>query len=326
MFKRNMLRTASVVILCLAIALAAVGCAKTETTTKTTTKANAETANKETTNLILATTTSTADTGLLDYLLPKFEKEFNVKVKTIAVGTGEAIAMGERGEADVLLVHSRAAENKFMTDGNGSLRLDVMYNDFVIIGPKDDPAGIKDKNPGEALSLIKSKNAAFITRGDNSGTHKKELTLWTNAGMTPSGSWYVSVGQGMGEATRIANEKQAYILIDRGTFLSLKKSISLVVLVEGQKELFNPYGVIVVNKAKFGKVNDVDATRFAKWITSTPSSKVDRRFREGQIRPSAVYSQRDVSSLVLDILAFRGRSRVRSPRLDAVSSFFFGSV
>jgi tungstate transport system substrate-binding protein len=270
------------------------GCATDSNSGKTTkTTTTEDTAKKAETSMILATTTSTADTGLLDYLLPKFEKKYNVKVKTIAVGTGEAIAMGERGEADVLLVHSRTAENKFMTDGNGSLRLDVMYNDFVIIGPKDDPAKIKGKQPGEALTLIKNSASPFITRGDESGTHKKEKTLWTNAGITPSGDWYINVGQGMGEATRIANEKQAYILIDRGTYLSLKDSIKLDVLVEGQKELFNPYGVIVVSKTKFDKVNEVDATAFAKWITSAEVQKLigdfgKKEFGQSLFIPSAI--------------------------------------
>lgn len=230
------------------------------------------------TNLILATTTSTADTGLLDYLLPIFEQKFNVKIKPIAVGSGEAIAMGQRGEADVLLVHSPAAEQAFMAAGYGSLRKDVMYNDFVIIGPAGDPAGIKGKTPEAALAAIAAAQAPFVTRGDNSGTYNKEVAIWKKAGIAPAGAWYFNVGQGMGEATKIANEKQAYILIDRGTYLSLKKSIKLVILVQGQKDLFNPYGVIVVNKAKFDKVNDVDAKKFADWITSPEGQKLIGRY------------------------------------------------
>lgn len=293
MNRKTFVRLASVLIMVM-LTVWVTGCATDSNSGKTTkTTTTEDTAKKAETSMILATTTSTADTGLLDYLLPKFEKKYNVKVKTIAVGTGEAIAMGERGEADVLLVHSRTAENKFMTDGNGSLRLDVMYNDFVIIGPKDDPAKIKGKQPGEALTLIKNSASPFITRGDESGTHKKEKTLWTNAGITPSGDWYINVGQGMGEATRIANEKQAYILIDRGTYLSLKDSIKLDVLVEGQKELFNPYGVIVVSKTKFDKVNEVDATAFAKWITSAEVQKLigdfgKKEFGQSLFIPSAI--------------------------------------
>jgi tungstate transport system substrate-binding protein len=265
-------KTLAAMILIVAVALGAAGCATKNTTTQATKKLPAAT------NMILATTTSTADTGLLDYLLPIFDKKYNVKTKPIAVGSGEAIAMGQRGEADVLLVHSRAAEDKFMAGGYGSLRKDVMYNDFVIIGPSNDPAKIKGKGPADALAAIAAAQAPFVTRGDNSGTYNKEVAIWKKAAITPSGAWYVNVGQGMGEATKIANEKQAYILIDRGTFLSLKKSISLVILVEGQKDLFNPYGVIMVNKAKFAKVNDVDAKKFVDWITSPDVQKLIGKF------------------------------------------------
>lgn len=233
---------------------------------------------KAPTDLILATTTSTQDTGLLDDLLPKFEKKYNVKVKTIAVGSGEAIAMGERGDADVLLVHSRKAEDEFMAKGYGSLRKDVMYNDFAIIGPSSDPAGIKGKSPTQAFAAIAAKAAPFISRGDNSGTHNKEKSVWEKAGIKPAGDWYVLTGQGMGESVRIANEKQAYILIDRGTYLSLKKTLKLVVLVEGEKDLLNPYGVIVVNPNKFPRVNNADATRFANWITSAEVQKLIGEF------------------------------------------------
>lgn len=186
--------------------------------------------------------------------------------------------MGQRGEADVLLVHSRANEDKFMADGFGSIREDVMYNDFVLIGPAADPAGAKGQTPAKALAAIVAAQSTFVTRGDNSGTHNKEKTLWTKAGITPEGAWYVNVGQGMGEAARIANEKQAYILIDRGTYLALKKTLTLVIMVEGQKEMLNPYGVIVVNKAKFDKVNEVDAKKFVDWITRPEVQKLIGQF------------------------------------------------
>jgi tungstate transport system substrate-binding protein len=264
---KTFFRVLTAIVLGLILAMGPFGCATKTETKKTVVK------KPPATTMILATTTSTADTGLLDYLLPIFDSTYNIKTKPIAVGSGEAIAMGARGEADVLLVHSRAAEDKFMADGYGSLRKDVMYNDFVIIGPAGDPAKIKGQGPAKALAAIASAKSVFVTRGDNSGTYTKEKTLWTKAGVTPSGDWYVNVGQGMAEATKIANEKQAYILIDRGTFLTLKKTISLVILVEGQKELFNPYGVIVVNKAKFAKVNDVNAKKFADWITSKEVQK-----------------------------------------------------
>lgn len=270
MSKKSTKAMAIVIIIGLVLSFGLVGCNNSSSTT-TETKAKP-------TNLILATTTSTADTGLLDYLLPMFQKKYNVKVKTIAVGTGEAIAMGERGEADVLLVHSRAKEDAFMAAGNGAVRREVMYNDFVVIGPAGDPAGIKGKPVVDAFKAIAAKQSPFVNRGDASGTDAKEKGIWTKAAITPSGDWYVITGQGMGESTRIAEEKQAYILIDRGTYLSLKKTLSLVILVEGEKDLFNPYGVIVVSKEKFPKVNATDASRFANWITSEDVQKLIGEF------------------------------------------------
>lgn len=231
------------------------------------------------TTLILATTTSTQDTGLLDFLIPKFEKRYNIKVKTIAVGTGEALAMGQRGDADVLMVHSRKAEDQFVADGFGVNRRDLMYNDFVIIGPETDPAGIKGStDPSAAFKKITQSQATFVSRGDNSGTHKKEQSIWDKAGIKPSGSWYVSAGQGMGETARITNEKQGYTLIDRGTYLALKKSLKLVILVENAKDLLNPYGVIAVNPAKFPKVHYVEAMLFIGWITSPDVQKMIGEF------------------------------------------------
>ncbi len=257
----------AIVITGVAIIAGVLGC-QTKTETKVVKKLPPPT------NLILATTTSTADTGLLDYLLPIFEKKYNVKVKPVAVGSGEAIAMGQRGEADVLLVHSRKDEDKFMADGYGSLRHDVMYNDFILIGPKSDPAAIKGQKPAPAFQGIANKLSPFVSRGDNSGTYKKELALWAAAGIKPAGDWYIITGQGMGESLKIANEKQAYILSDRGTYLATKKSLSLVILVEKDPLLLNPYGVIVGSKAKFDKVNDVDARAFAKWIVSPEVQKL----------------------------------------------------
>jgi len=221
------------------------------------------------TEIILATTTSTMDTGLLDELLPMFEEEENIRIKPVAVGTGEAIAMGQQGEADVLLVHARQSEDQFMADGYGSVRKDVMYNDFVIIGSEADSAGIKGlKSAMEALKKIAQKENVFISRGDDSGTHKKEKKLWEKAEITPSGDWYVQSGQGMGETIRITDQKQAYTLADRGTYLATKKSISLEILVEKDKDLLNPYGVIAVNPEKFPKVKNKEAMKFINWITS----------------------------------------------------------
>lgn len=222
--------------------------------------------------IILATTTSTADTGLLDHLLPVFEAKAKVKVKVIAVGTGEALAMGRRGDADVLLVHSRKAEDAFMAEGFGSLRLDVMHNDFLLVGPASDPAKAKAQPILEALKRIQAAGAAFVSRGDDSGTHKKELELWKAAGGTYVGKSFISTGQGMGESARVASEKRAYLLIDRGTFLALRKTLDLVPVSEGSKELFNPYGVIVVNPAKHPKTKAKEAEAFARWLV-TPEAQ-----------------------------------------------------
>jgi tungstate transport system substrate-binding protein len=218
-------------------------------------------------SLILATTTSTQDTGLLDVLLPKFEASHHIKVKAIAVGTGEALAMGRRGDADVLLVHARAAEDAFMAEGLGSLRLDVMHNDFLLVGPAADPAHAKGKDAAAALAAIHKARAVFVSRGDHSGTHTKELRLWKAAGITPAvGPTYLSAGQGMGATLRIASEKHAYCLVDRGTYLALRKGLGLVPIVEGDPRLFNPYGVIVVNPARFPRVKGAAAMTFARWL------------------------------------------------------------
>lgn len=219
--------------------------------------------------IILATTTSTADTGLLDHLLPTFKAKTGIEVKAIAVGTGEALAMGRRGDADVLLVHSRKAEDAFMAEGFGALRLDVMHNDFLLVGPATDPAKAQGQAPAEALKRIAAAGAPFVTRGDDSGTHKKELELWKGAALAPAGqAWYLSTGQGMGESARIADQKQAYLLIDRGTYLALKATLKLVPIAEGDKALFNPYGVIVVNPAKHPKAKAAEAKAFAEWLVS----------------------------------------------------------
>ncbi len=218
--------------------------------------------------LILATTTSTHDSGLLDYLIPKFEDNYDVRIKTIAVGTGEAIAMGKKGQVDVLLVHSRKAEDEFMNEGYGSLRKDVMYNEFVVIGPKKDPADIKNSEPGQAFTEIAATNSSFVSRGDDSGTHKKELSIWEEIDLDPNGDWYIESGQGMGQTARIADEKQAYTLIDKATYLALKDTLDLEILIQNQEVLFNPYGVIAVSPERFSKVNNKDAILFINWLVS----------------------------------------------------------
>jgi len=225
--------------------------------------------------LILATTTSTQDSGLLDVLLPDFEKEFGVKVNVIAVGTGQAIKLGEDGNADVLLVHARAKEDAFMAAGHGVRREDVMYNDFVIVGPKSDPAGIKGMTAAAAASQkIADARAPFISRGDDSGTHTKEKSIWKAAGIEPAGDWYISAGQGMGAVLTMANEQLAYTLSDRATYLARTlEGIDLVILTEGDPLLFNPYGVIAVNPAKGPQIKADLANTFIDWLISLPTQE-----------------------------------------------------
>jgi tungstate transport system substrate-binding protein len=225
-------------------------------------------------SLVLATTTSTQDTGLLDALLPAFEQQTHIQVKVIAVGSGEALAMGRRGDADVLLVHSKAAEDVFMAEGHGLERLDVMHNDFVLMGPAADPAKARGADAIEAFRRIAATGAPFASRGDRSGTHVKEQGLWKQAGVEPEGqAWYVSTGQGMGETARIASEKQAYALIDRGTWLALSKGLDLPVLCEGGADLLNTYRVIVVDPAKHPQAHVSEAWMFAKWLVSPRTQK-----------------------------------------------------
>ncbi|MDP3014723.1 MAG: substrate-binding domain-containing protein [Candidatus Subteraquimicrobiales bacterium] len=233
---------------------------------------------KKPNELILATTTSTMDTGLLDVLLPVFEKKYDVHVKPIAVGTGEAISLGKRGEVDVLLVHSPEAEEEFVAEGYGLNRKAVMHNDFVIIGPRADPSKIKGLKPIEAFKKIAEAQTNFVTRGDESGTHRKELKLWQKTDIEPDGNWYIESGQGMAETIRIANEKLSYTLADRGTYLSLRKSIELIILVEKDEDLFNPYGVIAVNPGKFPKVNYEDARKFIEFLTSKEAQMIIEDF------------------------------------------------
>jgi tungstate transport system substrate-binding protein len=222
--------------------------------------------------LVLATTTSTQDSGLLDYLLPDFEKQFNTKVDVIAVGTGQALQLGKDGNADVLLVHARAQEDAYMAAGDGTRREDVMYNDFVIVGPASDPAGIKGiPTAVDAFKKIAAAQAAFISRGDNSGTNTKELAIWKSTGITPAGKWYISAGQGMGEVLTMADEMGAYTLSDRATYLArTKNGLKLQILVEKDKSLLNPYGVIAVNPNKGPQINAALATEFIDWLISVP--------------------------------------------------------
>lgn len=222
--------------------------------------------------LILATTTSTEDSGLLDYLLPDFEKQFDVQVDVIAVGTGQALQIGQDGNADVLLVHARAREAEFVAVGHGVRREDVMYNDFVIVGPPDDPAGLRGMTgAAQAFKKIADSSSTFISRGDESGTHTKELSIWKEAGLEPAGDWYLSAGQGMGEVLTMADEQQAYTLSDRATYLArTQQGLDLDILVEGDQALFDPYGVIAVNPNKNPAIQADLANQFIDWIISLP--------------------------------------------------------
>jgi tungstate transport system substrate-binding protein len=224
---------------------------------------------------------------LLDFILPVFEKQYNAKVKVIAVGTGQAIKLGTDGNADVILVHARKQEDAFVASGDGINRRDVMYNDFVIVGPSNDPAKISGtKIAADALRAIAAAQANFASRGDNSGTNTKELEVWTAAGVKPQGAWYLSVGQGMGETLTFSNEKGAYTLSDRATWLAQKAKLSnLTLLVGGTKieenadpTLYNPYGVIPVNPAKHPNVNNALAEKFAQWLTSPDTQKLIASF------------------------------------------------
>jgi tungstate transport system substrate-binding protein len=226
-------------------------------------------------SMILATTTSTQDSGLLDELVPKFQDVSGCSVKTVAVGSGEALELGERGDADVLLVHSPEAEQEFMDGGHGVSRTAVMHNDFIVVGPAEDPAKTKGAgSAAEAFTQISKRKAPFASRADESGTHTKELSIWEAAGVEPAGSWYIETGQGMGETLTIAGQKRAYTLADRGTFLATD-NVDLELLVEGGSDLLNPYHVIVVEGEA---VNRECAQAFADWITSPEKQEEIGRF------------------------------------------------
>jgi len=231
-------------------------------------------------HLRLATTTSTDNSGLLAVLLPPFEAANDCKVDVIAVGTGKAIKLGEAGDVDVILVHARAREDRFVAEGYGVDRRDVMYNDFVILGPKNDPAGIAGlTDAGEALRKIAATGATFVSRGDDSGTHTKERSLWKAAGLQPQGAWYLEAGRGMGDVITMADERQGYTLSDRGTYIAMSGKVELQVVVEGDKGLFNPYGVIPVNPAKHPHVKHDLAQTFAAYLVSAQGQALIAGFR-----------------------------------------------
>ena len=231
-------------------------------------------------DIILATTTSTQDSGLLEVLVPEFEKETGYNVKVIAVGTGQALAMGERGDADALLVHDPSSEKELIDNGSAINRRLVMHNDFVIVGPEEDPAGIRGMtSAADGLVAIYDAEAALISRGDDSGTHKREMSLWSEAGLDPEGqSWYEQSGQGMGATLQIANQKDAYTLSDRGTYLAQSKNLDLVVLVEGDPLLLNVYSVMQVNPERFDLVNGPGGKAFVEFMISEKAQTIIRDF------------------------------------------------
>jgi len=234
-------------------------------------------------SITVASTTSTEASGLFDYMLPKFEHKTGIDVHVVAVGTGQAIEIARRGDADVLFVHHKPSEKKFVAEGFGVKRYPVMYNDFIIVGPKSDPAGIKgDDSAPDALASIAQAGTPFASRGDNSGTNKKEMELWEAAGMDPtssSGQWYRETGSGMGKTLNTAAAMDAYALTDRGTWISFNNRRDLELMVEGDPRLFNPYGVILVNPDKFPHVNAEAGQRFIDWLVSDEGQQVIADFR-----------------------------------------------
>jgi len=230
--------------------------------------------------LRLATTTSTANSGLMDFLLPKFTAETAIEVHLIAVGTGKALRLGREGDVDIVLVHARAAEDAFVEGGYGVDRTDVMYNDFIIVGPASDPAGAASSNTvTQVLQRIHANEQPFISRGDDSGTHKRELILWHGSGHAPAGNWYREVGQGMGKTLQIANELDGYTMTDRGTWLAYQSKLDIKLLFEDDPPLNNPYGIIAVNPERHPDVNYAGATRLIKWITSPAVQKLIGKFK-----------------------------------------------
>ncbi len=234
----------------------------------------------ESKELRMATTTSTYDSGLLQNILPQFEKQSGLTVRVISGGTGKAIQLGQRGDVDVILVHSRPDEDKYLAEGHGTVRRDVMVNDFVIVGPASDPAKISEtKTAADALTRIAQAKATFVSRGDDSGTHKMEMRTWATTTQKPNGDWYLSVGNGMAETLRIADQKNGYTLTDRSTFISQRQKLKLKIVMQGDPAIMNPYGVMDVNPKKNDKINHIAAQKFIDWITSAAGQTAISNFK-----------------------------------------------
>jgi len=232
--------------------------------------------------IVVSSTTSTENSGLFKHILPLFKRKTGVDVRVVAQGTGQALDTGRRGDADVVFVHAKAAEEKFIKEGHGVKRYPVMYNDFVLLGPPGDPAGVrKTKDAPDAFRAIASKGIPFISRGDESGTHVKEKEVWAAAGITPKGSWYIEAGQGMGEVLTMAAQKRGYALADRGTYIAFRKKTDLVVLRQGDKNLWNPYGIIAVNPAKYPHAKYGLAMKLIDFVTGAEGRSIISGYKVG---------------------------------------------
>lgn len=262
----------TLILFVLVLALSLAGCGNNNESSE---PAEKETP-KENREMILATTTSTQDSGLLDYLLPIFKEDTGIDVKVVAVGTGEALKLGENGDADCLLVHAKEKEEEFIKNGYGVERHDVMYNDFIIVGPEEDPAKVKENAPNdvvEAYKAISENEVDFVSRGDESGTHVKENGIWEVAEIEPTGDWYISAGKGMGAVLQMADEKKAYTLTDRATYLSMEDDLDLVIVTEKDERLYNQYGVIMLNTEKHD-IKEEESKEFIDWMLSEKGQKL----------------------------------------------------
>jgi len=281
MFNKNYKRSKFTILMLVLVIIAAMaltfGCTAKAPVQNDTAKENANDVKVEVeSEMTLATTTSTRDAGLLDVLVPAFDEKYGVTTKVVAVGTGEALEMGKQGNADVLLVHARKSEDEFVAGGYGINRKDVMYNFYFVVGPKDDPAGAAEvKDAESAMKKIAETESLFVSRGDQSGTHKKELSIWEKFSMKPQGeAWYKEAGQGMGNTLTMASEMGAYTLVDSGTWYSFQDKVNLKIVLEGDPILFNPYGVIAVNPEKYPNIHNKAATAFIDFITSEEGQKI----------------------------------------------------
>ena len=272
------------IILMLTMILGVLSCGKTESSKEETQADKTKSEQKQEGSgkrIILATTTSTQDSGLLDYLLPEFKKDTGIEVSVVAKGTGEALKIGESGDADVLMVHAKAKEEEFIKNDFGTERIEFMYNDFILAGSKEDKLKIKEKTPeniDEAFKLIAENKAEFISRGDESGTDAKEKGIWKGIKITPEAPWYVEAGKGMGAVLQMADEKKAYTLTDRATYLSMKDKLDLEIVVQNDPKLYNQYSLIRLNYEKLGIKNKEDADKFIEWMTSEKALEMIKNF------------------------------------------------